>query len=274
MSLINIDTDKCKRDRICAMECPGKIIEFKDKDSFPAAIEFAEELCIHCGHCVAVCPYGALFLDTTAPEQLDLVNQDIIPSSEEIQHFLKSRRSTRTYKKKPVERVKLQELIDIARYAPTGSNKQQVYWLVIEDSHEVQRLAGMVIDWMRMLLQQNPDVQATRRYDRIVEAWDKGIDRVCRNAPHLIIAHAPKDIMGAGVDCTIALSYLELAAFSMGLGACWAGYLNTAANFHAPLQEALGLPEGHLPYGALMIGHPVYSYPRIPARNPAQVIWR
>ena len=63
--------------------------------------------------------------------------------------------------------------------------------------------------------------------------------------------------------CTIALTYLELAAAGMGIGACWAGYLNAAANSFAPLTEKLPLPENHRCYGAMMIGYPRYGYHRL-----------
>jgi hypothetical protein len=36
-----------------------------------------------------------------------------------------------------------------------------------------------------------------------------------------------------------ALTYLELAAYGLGLGACWAGFLTGAATFYAPVMEAL-----------------------------------
>lgn len=274
MSFIEVDTDKCQRDRICALECPNKLIIFPDKDSYPTTVENAEEFCIHCGHCAAVCPHGALILDGTNPENLEAVHHDILPTPDQIRHFLTTRRSVRTFRKQALSRQQLEKLIDTARYAPTGSNKQQVHWLVIEDPAQVQHLAGMVVDWMRMLLPQSQDEALKRRYGRIVEAWDNGVDRVLRRAPHVIIAHSPADVFGAGTDCVISLAYLELAAYSMGLGVCWAGFLNTAATYHPPLQKALNLPEGHVPYGALMVGRPVHKYYRIPERQPARIIWR
>ena len=72
----------------------------------------------------------------------------------------------------------------------------------------------------------------------------------------------------------IALTYLELAATSMGLGCCWAGYFNAAAASFPPLIEALALPEGHQSYGAMMIGFPQYQYQRLPARNEPAITWR
>jgi nitroreductase/NAD-dependent dihydropyrimidine dehydrogenase PreA subunit len=274
MNLFKIDTEKCQRDRICALECPGKLIEFPEKDSYPELIEQADELCIRCGHCIAVCPHGAITFEDITPEQLEKHDADLMPDKEQVRYFLTSRRSTRTYKKQPLSREQIQELIDIAAYAPTGSNRQQVHWLVIEDKAEVKRLAALVIEWMKSMLQQSGDQAGNLRYLRIIEAWDKGTDRICREAPHLIIAHAPESVFGADTDCIISLSYLELAAYAMGLGACWAGYLTTAAKYYPPLQEALDLPQGHKTYGAMLTGYPVYKYYRIPRRNEAQIIWR
>ena len=51
--LITIDEAKCKKDGVCAAECPLSIIEQKDPGSFPRQTDDAEELCIGCGHCVA-----------------------------------------------------------------------------------------------------------------------------------------------------------------------------------------------------------------------------
>ena len=68
--------------------------------------------------------------------------------------------------------------------------------------------------------------------------------------------------------CVIALAYLELAAFGLGLGACWAGYFNAAANMHQPMQKALDLPEGMGVYGGMMLGVPKFEYQRMPAAQP------
>jgi len=274
MNLIEIDTTKCQRDRICAQECPGKLIIFPEKDSYPTTIEKAEEFCIDCGHCIAVCPHGALKLKGLEPEELEAVNQELLPSSSQVRHFLTSRRSVRTFKKQLVSRQQIEALIDIARHAPTGSNKQQVYWLVIEGRDKLHHMASLVADWMRLMLQHSQDEALKSRYGRVVEAWDQGVDRILRGAPQVIIAHAPASEFGVATDCAISLVYLELAAYSQGLGTCWAGFLTTAATYYPPLQEVLQLPEGHQPYGALMLGYPLYKYHRIPQRQPARITWR
>ena len=69
------------------------------------------------------------------------------------------------------------------------------------------------------------------------------------------------------------MTTLELAASATGIGGCWAGFFMRAANFHAPLQQFLDLPEKHRVYGALMLGYPRFSYKRIPVREEAKVRW-
>ncbi len=274
MSLFTVDQKKCRRDGLCVAECPAKIIEIVGEEGFPTPIAGAEELCINCGHCVSICPQEALSLITMLPKECLPVRKELLLSPEQCEHFLRSRRSVRSYKKKRVSRDLLQKLIEIARYAPTGHNSQPVHWLVIEDATDVRRLAGLVADWMRSLLAARAEFALSMHMDRVVDSWDKGMDRILRGAPHLIVAHGLSTMPMSQSSCFIALTYLDLAATSLGLGACWAGYFTAAANFYAPLQEALALPQGHLPYGAAMVGYPMYRYQRMPTRNKPEITWR
>jgi len=274
MNLFTIDQNKCKQDGICAKECPVGIISFSGKGSFPAPVEGTASLCINCGHCVAVCPHGAFSLQTMKSEDCAPVQKDQIPGPDSIEHFLVTRRSIRRYKDQPVDRDTLSRLINMASYAPSGHNSQPVNWLVIENKDEVHRLAGLVIDWMRHMVKENPGMALPMHMDKIVDVWDGGKDRICRGAPHVIVAHSPKTLMTAPAACYTALTYLELSAYAMGLGACWAGYFYAAANFYPPMQQALGLPEGHSSFGAMLIGHPQYRYHRVPLRNKPKITWR
>jgi nitroreductase/NAD-dependent dihydropyrimidine dehydrogenase PreA subunit len=274
MSIFNIDQDKCRRDGICVQECPAQIIVQAGKDDFPSPADNADEFCIDCGHCVAVCPHRALTLRTMPLEKFPKVEKKLHPLPQQIKHFLMARRSVRKYKEAPVAHGLLENLLDTARYAPTGSNKQEVHWMVFENPAEVRQLASLVIDSMRVMLPEMQDEYLSIRMKRIISAWDQGKDRILRGAPHLVVVHSPAEVPFAGVDCVIALTYLELYAYALGLGTCWAGYFTSAANLYAPLSAALQLPEGHICSGAIMLGYPQYKYERIPMRKEAQVTWR
>lgn len=274
MSLFTVDKKACRRDGLCVAECPARIIETDGEEGFPTPVEGAEALCINCGHCVSICPHQALSLKTMSPKECLPVNSELLLSPEHCEHFLRSRRSIRSYREKRVSRDLLQRLIEIARCAPTGHNSQLVRWLVIEDATEVRRLGGLVADWMRSLLAERAEFALSMHMDRVVDSWDKGIDRILRSSPHLIVAHGLSTLPLSQSSCFIALTYLELAAPSLGLGTCWAGYFTAAANFYPPLHAALALPEGHQPYGAVMIGYPMHLYQRMPPRNRPEISWR
>ena len=273
MSLFTIDEQKCNRDGICAAECPAGIIQMGDEKSVPTPVELAEKICIRCGHCVTVCPNQAFLLNGMLPKDCEPIKTEMFPNTEELEHFMRSRRSIRTYKDKAVGRDVIEKALDIARYAPSGINLQPVRWLVIYEKSDVQKLAGHVINWMEHLVKTEKDPAIVFPMRRLIKAWDSGIDRICRNATHVIIAHAQKKDRTAPAACIIALTYLELILPTMGIGNCWAGYLTTAATLWPPLQEALALPEGDITYGGLMFGFPKFKYHRIPSRNPARVSW-
>ncbi len=274
MSWITINETKCKKDGICAAVCPPKIINPPDANRFPSAIKNAKELCIRCGHCMAICQHGAISFEDMKAEELPKIDGNMLPSSAQAQVFLRSRRSIRTYKDKSIDRETLAKLIDIARYAPSANNTQSVEWMVIYNKNDVNKYAAMVIDWIKYITREHAEAVAGLHMDLIVKDWDDGLDRVCRNAPHIIIAHGAEQNQMIQNSCTIALMYLELAASALMLGACWAGIFSHAVENWPSLNKALGLPAGNKAFGAMLVGYPKYKYHRIPLRNEPKIIWK
>ena len=273
MTFLAIDSQQCKHDGICVATCPMGILQQPDGNTVPTAVENAAELCIQCGHCVAVCPHGALSIDPMAAEQCAPLQKELSPSWEQVKQMLQGRRSVRSYKAKPVPRQVLTDLLDVVRYAPSGHNLQEVSWLVIHDPEQVLHLKELVIDWMQAMLEADDPIGQLIPLNLILDLWKSGVDKIGHGAPHLIVAHAPKNHPVALVDSTIGLTYLELAATGQKLGTCWAGAFHIAATRWPPLQEALQLPAENINQGAMMIGYPKYRYARIPQRNPAKIQW-
>jgi len=273
MKLFEVNRQTCNQDGICAAVCPAGIIDF-DKSEYPTPAADAEKVCIRCGHCVAVCPTGSFSHREMSAEQCPAIQKTLHLTAEHCEHFLRSRRSIRVYKNKPVPKDDLAGLIEIARYAPSGHNSQCAQWLVLNNSDELHSLAGITVDWMRWMIGNMPEIASSMGLDKTVKRWEGGNDVVLRGAPAVIVTHAEKDNGAAPSTCTIALTYLELAAVSMGLGCCWAGYFNAAATTFPPLAEALSLPEGHQCFGAMMVGYPKFNYHRLPLRKPPGITWR
>jgi nitroreductase/NAD-dependent dihydropyrimidine dehydrogenase PreA subunit len=274
MSLITIDENLCKRDGICASECPSGTIFVKEKGSVPIVSRKAEEFCVRCGHCVAVCPQGAITMDMMKPQDCVPVLEDGLPNADQTRLLLTSRRSIRTFKEEPVSRDMLEKLIDTVRYAPSQGNAQPVEWSIVENRADVKKLAALVIDWMRLVVENDSETAKNWHCPSLVAAWDQGIDMISRNAPHIIAAHVPgkNNFIMPQLDCHLAITFLDLAAYSMGLGACWLGFLMFARPYR-PIKEFLRIPEGREMYGAALLGYPKHRFLRVPGRKKPTITW-
>lgn len=271
---VTIDSDLCIHCNICIQVCPLAILA-EDPEGSPVVREGEAELCIRCGHCLASCPHGALSLPFMKYEDCIEAVSPSDQSYARLKSLVANRRSIRIYKDSVVPRSLIDELIQASSYAPTARNLQPVEWMVVYDRKEVYRLCEIVIGWMKeMSSLEDSSIFPSLLMAKMIKDWENGQDRISRGAPHVILAHGPQSLPASLGSCFISLTTLELLAYSTGLGACWAGYLNIAANNHPPLLEALALPEGHMPFGALMLGYPKYPFYRVPQRNQPAVTWR
>jgi nitroreductase/NAD-dependent dihydropyrimidine dehydrogenase PreA subunit len=276
MNLLTIDEAKCNRDGICAAECPAMIIRLKDGGGVPELVPGGEVICIECGHCVAVCPTHALSHQKVPRDDCPVIRKELEVGEEQAVQFLRSRRSIRIYKDKPVERDKLLRIIEIARYGPTGGNSQMVEWVVYDDAEKIHDLAEMTADWIRYTLDNEPE-KAHFSVDFLklfLAAWDAGQDGILRNAPALVTALAPSQVGNGIVDPVIALTYLELAAMTQGLGTCWAGLLNRAMKNDPKIRNEMGIPDEKPFFYPMMVGYPKFRYYRLPERKPPRILWR
>jgi nitroreductase/NAD-dependent dihydropyrimidine dehydrogenase PreA subunit len=273
MSFFNVDSKKCTSCKVCVESCPFFLLEIKEEKSVPVGVPEAEDICINCGHCVSVCPQGAFSLDKMNVDKCNPIKEDILPDFNQVDTLMKSRRSIRVFKNRELERDKLEMILDTARYAPTGHNIQLTNWIVINDKKEVNKLAGIVIDWFRYLVEIESPFSKEFNLMRFVDEWEQGNDTVMRGAPALVINYIDKAYTGAETDCAIALTYFELAAATKGIGSCWGGIIKQGVEMWPPLRQALGIPENHLCLG-MMIGYPKFKYHRVPERNSLKISWR
>ncbi|MCJ2165689.1 MULTISPECIES: nitroreductase family protein [unclassified Pseudodesulfovibrio] len=263
------DKDICKQCGACLDECPFDLI-VDGADGFPKLRPAARKTCINCGHCVAVCPVGAVTLPEMpavsqglSPEQCVPLVRDLKLTPDQAEQFLCGRRSVRAYRDKVIPEDVLNRLFSISRFAPSAKNGQPARWIITRTPQATRRLAGLTVEYM-----------ATHSvFPGVVKNWSKGLDKILHGAPHVAVAHAPEDGFNPAEDCSLAAAYLELAAHAHGIGACWAGFLMEVAEGCCAIRETLGIPEGHGVYAALMLGYPKYRYKRIPARKDVEIAW-
>lgn len=265
MDLIQADRNACTQCGICRDICPLWLIDFQP-EGYPKPTTSAEADCITCGQCVAVCPNGSLTHREMPVEKCAPIKQGFQITADQCEELIKSRRSIRVYKDQPVSREIIFRLIEIARYGPTGHNNQNVEWLVIDKRETLQRLEEIFTDFI-------PKMVAPFNLKEILRHQQTFKNALLREAPVLIVTHASKNAGGAKTSADIALSYLDLAAKSMGLGCCWAGFLMIMANSFPPAKELLSLPIDNIAQGCVMLGYPKFGYQRIPLRKEPKIVW-
>jgi len=266
--VIQVDPDRCGGCGACVEACPAGLLALEE--GLPRMTR--EDSCIACGHCGAVCASGALLAPKSSKAQPELPAGPVL-DPELAERFLRSRRSIRRYQASAVPRETLLKLLDVARYAPSAINSQGVVYRVLDDPAQVRRVAQCVVDWAEEGLASGrlpAYFQAT-----VDRARHSGEDVILRGAPALVLALVSPESLRGRDTARFALTYAELFAPSLGLGTCWAGYLEAClASGWPPLEELLQLPRGLMVGGALMVGVPDIRYHRLVEREPLAVTWQ
>ena len=127
---MKVDKEKCIACGMCVKDCIVRDIEIVDNKA-----EIKNEKCFKCGHCIAICPKDAVSSDVYDMNEVKPYNKeefDISPDN--LLNFIKFRRSTRHFKDKDVEKEKLEKILEAGRFTQTGSNSQNVSYVVVKDS--------------------------------------------------------------------------------------------------------------------------------------------
>ena len=272
MSLYEVEKARCTRCGTCVRLCVAKIIE-PDEEQFPFVASSKERYCIRCGQCVSFCPEACNSLEFQT-EELGVVDPGLLPTPEGGETFLRSRRSVRYFKKEGVPRETLKRIFETVRYAPTASNRQGVRWIVLETRKKTEEMELQIVETFRKALTSlSPEPQHSAMMSYIVKRWDAGERVIFRGAPQLAVA-VVSATEGMSEDGAIALTYLELAAYALGVGCCWGGFFTHAFRGFPELRKLLEIGEGEHVAGAQMLGFPVVARPRrLPPRKPVDITW-
>ncbi len=261
----------CAKDGVCTRVCPVGVLT-RGASGGPAVRPGAR--CISCGHCLSVCPKGALSLDGVAAEALEPLAPDWRLDLARVSQLLQGRRSIRAFREEPLPREVLEQMIALAQYAPSGHNAQPLSWTVLSGTQAVRRVAQATVEWMRESIAAGAPLAAALGMPALVSACEAGVDMICRQAPHLVVVHAPADFPAGSHFGAIAMTYLELAALPLQAGTCWAGFVMIGAGASPEVHATLGLPAGQRCAGVAMAGRPAVTYRRIPRRKQPRITWR
>ena len=272
MPSMTVDPSKCTKCGTCVKVCPAGIVKVGDTGLPEMDVRLAGR-CIECGHCALFCPESANCLSFLKNDEM-VASADLgMPSASEALNFLKTRRSIRRFKSEPLPQDVFDRIFEAVKNAPTASNRQPVRWIVSSDPEKTVKITNLILCWMREEIFKDPTSQIAIIGAAMIAKAKAGEYGLLRGAPHAVIAVVPKDHMWPE-DASIALTYLELAAHAMVVGACWGGFLTAAVRNFKGLREYLGIGEDEHVCGAQMIGYPLIKPVRqFPPRKKQNIEW-
>ncbi len=292
---ITIDHDRCTKDGLCERVCPKNIFLQQGKLTTPEVLE--KEFCIACGQCVGICAQGAIFHSEFPSERISPIQFAEMPTTEQVMTLLKTRRSIRAFRDKPIEKVTIEKIIDGARFAPSGHNSQSTEFLVVRDRGVLSEVSALVVDYLRFEIKRfaNPvfrtvALMADRAlaesglneipgFKRLIKLYESGADPVLFGAPALLVFHARRTVGFADVNAQLALQNASLVAHSMGIGHFYTGWVVStcrapmASAWNRRMSRLIGIPTGNTMHGALALGYPVPKFKNMIERKPPQSNW-
>lgn len=269
MSLLSVDTNRCLRCGLCAKCCPACIISMGADG--PECI--FERGCMACGHCVAVCPVAALDNKLAPLSGQTPVTEPNLPAKTAFA-FLRARRSVRVFKDEAPTEAEIADMLNVARYAPTAGNSQDLTYIVIRDREKIRAIADAVADWME--LEVANATENKRYFQAVLHAYrERGQDIIARDAPCLVFAVTRRLNITGISNAEESWSYASLYAPSIGLGTTVAGFIQSCGSAgYEPLRELVGVDSKKKIVGALMVGYPRVKFKRMPERQKLRVEFR
>ncbi len=168
----------------------------------------------------------------------------------DIFQVIENRRSIRKYKDTPVEREKIEAVLDAARLAPSWKNMQCWRFLVLKGQEKREALLAAFPD-------DNPGKRAIAQAPVVIVVCADPAQSAVENGIDYYVA-----------DTAIAFEHLCLAAHALGLGSCWMGLYDEAA-----VRSALGIPDGVRVVGITPLGYPDQEPKARPRKELAEIAY-
>jgi ferredoxin len=238
---ISIDIEKCNGCGLCVSVCKDFSLIIEDgKVKVSKTPLFG---CIACGHCMAICPTGAIEIHgrELSPQDLfDLPPKESAANYEQILSLFQRRRSVREFLNKSVEPHIREQIIKAAATAPMGLPPSDVSLLILDGKDKTRAFAqdfanyleGMkwfVSKWFLALMRPLWGKANDEMFRGFVKPLFKTYTEGMKAGENLINYDAPLAIYFYGspycdpADPIIAATYAMVAAEALGLGTCMLG---------------------------------------------------
>lgn len=254
-----IDKDKCIGCGQCEKVCIRDTIKVVDRKATQV-----EGRCFACYQCVAVCPKGAIRPAAFPDYEGRPIGKQSPLTYEQAMDFLTWRRSCRWFTDKDVTREEFEKLFEAGHYSPTAMHDQGVEFAVV--SERLDDFMQLVYEILKPIEDTLPRIHEFCQYQEGVYRNSKGHPFLWEGR-QLVLAFSE-----VPVDAVIAMTRVELTAYTLGLGGFYSLFMNKAAErepdrFSAFFKE---IPPEKKLRCVFVIGHPRVVFKRtLPPRRLA-----
>lgn len=190
----------------------------------------------------------------------------------EFLEMIRTRRSIRKYTKQPVEREKLEAIVEAGLYAPNAGGRQGTKIIMLEDAVLIDRIGVVNANCEN----RNRDTGVSGDQPSIID--DKSIKSGFYGCPALAIVcikRASKSAVNAIGSAFACAENMVLQAYALGVSSVIVG--RAEATFSKPgMQELLdvwGLDPEYMPIVFVCLGYIDGPYPAIKARHEGRTIF-
>ena len=181
---------------------------------------------------------------------------------------IQKRTSIRRWDTKPVEKEKIEKVLEAGRRAPSWGNTQPWRFIVVQDEAKKEEIAqaaggqphinapvlivccGVINDLSR---KQHRVALAQLRDMGVMDWTDEILDNVVLGSEVFAPYHLGEQVMTikAGEQIMIAAAYMTLEAVNQGLASCWIGAISPKA-----AKEVMDLSDDLFVHDFILLGYP------------------
>ncbi|MBW2060495.1 MAG: nitroreductase family protein [Deltaproteobacteria bacterium] len=305
MGVMEVDKDICTGCGLCILNCPFKAWEMGE-DEFPRLKDEYE--CFSCYNCMVACPTEAISIAEpyrvddgywkTDPGPLE-ARLPMEPGDADgnpdkwnaVEREIMERRSVRNFKDEPVPESFIRRVLEAGRFAPSAGNCQPWKFFVITNRSLINEMDEIAYNGINGIYTMYKNDETVQNLVPVVESspgggtFDPrlalgGMGSIARKnmpaslkAPCVILLAGDERAIGSPeLNIGIAGQNMNLVANSLGIKACWVGFLAAPAN-SPEIADKIGLKPPWRVVTTLVLGWPDFKQEGVVPREYRPVVW-